>query len=106
EVCSAEYWVRHVRQAVRFADGMRFLEGQGVTRYVELGPAGVLSAMGRECLSESAAAFVPLLRKDRDETEALLSGVAQVHAHGGEVDWAAVFAGRGAHRVQLPTYAF
>ncbi|WP_208720383.1 type I polyketide synthase [Streptomyces malaysiensis] len=106
EVCSAEYWVRHVRQAVRFADGMRFLEGQGVTRYVELGPAGVLSAMGQECVSEPAAAFVPLLRKDRDEAEALLSGVAQVHAHGGEVDWAAVFAGRGAHRVQLPTYAF
>ncbi|MFJ1991299.1 type I polyketide synthase [Streptomyces asiaticus] len=105
EVCSPEYWVRHVRQAVRFGDGIRFLEGQGVTRYVELGPAGVLSAMGQECVS-GPAAFVPLLRKDRDETEALLSGVAQVHAHGGEVGWAAVFAGRGAHRVELPTYAF
>ncbi|MGW4080765.1 SDR family NAD(P)-dependent oxidoreductase, partial [Streptomyces asiaticus] len=105
EVCSPEYWVRHVRQAVRFGDGIRFLEAQGVTRYVELGPAGVLSAMGRECVS-GPAAFVPLLRKDRDEMEALLSGVAQVHAHGGEVDWAAVFAGRGAHRVELPTYAF
>ncbi|WP_344593605.1 type I polyketide synthase [Streptomyces violaceusniger] len=105
EVCAPEYWVRHVRQAVRFGDGIRFLEAQGVTRCVELGPAGVLSAMGRECVS-GPAAFVPLLRKDRDETEALLSGVAQVHAHGGEVDWEAVFAGRGAHRVELPTYAF
>ncbi|GAA1133704.1 hypothetical protein GCM10009577_66820 [Streptomyces javensis] len=105
EVCSPEYWVRHVRQAVRFGDGIRFLEAQGVSRFVELGPAGVLSAMGRECVS-GPAAFVPLLRKDRDETEALLSGVAQVHAHGGEVDWEAVFAGRGAHRVELPTYAF
>ncbi|MFD5386356.1 type I polyketide synthase [Streptomyces sp. NPDC127074] len=105
EVCSPEYWVRHVRQAVRFGDGIRFLEGQGVTRYVEIGPAGVLSAMGRDCVSE-AAAFIPLLRKDRDEVEALLSGVAQVHAHGGEVDWERVFAGRGARRVELPTYAF
>ncbi|MGP3939422.1 type I polyketide synthase [Streptomyces sp. 6N106] len=106
EVCSPEYWVRHVRQAVRFGDGIRFLEGQGVTRYVEIGPAGVLSAMGRDCVSEAAAAFVPLLRKDRDEVEALLAGVAQVHAHGGEVDWERVFAGRGARRVELPTYAF
>ncbi|MGV9856558.1 beta-ketoacyl synthase N-terminal-like domain-containing protein, partial [Streptomyces sp. NPDC003442] len=105
EVCSPGYWVRHVRQAVRFGDGIRFLEAQGVTRFVELGPAGVLAAMGQECVS-GPAAFVPLLRKDRDETEALLSGVAQVHAHGGEVDWEAVFAGRGAHRVELPTYAF
>ncbi|SED08804.1 type I polyketide synthase [Streptomyces melanosporofaciens] len=106
EVCSPDYWVRHVRQAVRFGDGIRFLEGQGVTRYVEIGPAGVLSAMGRDCVSEAAAAFVPLLRKDRDEVEALLAGVAQVHAHGGEVDWERVFAGRGARRVELPTYAF
>nr|WP_230991537.1 type I polyketide synthase [Streptomyces endocoffeicus] len=105
EVCSPEYWVRHVRQAVRFGDGIRFLEAQGVTRFVELGPAGVLAAMGQECVS-GPAAFVPLLRKDRDETEALLSGVAHVHAHGGDVDWEAVFAGRGAHRVELPTYAF
>ncbi|MBI0295877.1 SDR family NAD(P)-dependent oxidoreductase [Streptomyces sp. PRKS01-29] len=105
EVCSPEYWVRHVRRAVRFGDGIRFLEAQGVTRFVEIGPAGVLSAMGRECVV-GPAAFVPLLRKDREETEALLSGVAQVHAHGGAVDWAAVFAGRGAHRVELPTYAF
>ncbi|GAA3652731.1 hypothetical protein GCM10022420_030930 [Streptomyces iranensis] len=105
EVCSPEYWVRHVRQAVRFGDGVRFLEAQGVTRYVELGPAGVLSAMGQECVS-GPAAFIPLLRKDRDETEALLSGVAHVHAHGGEVDWERVFAGRGARRVELPTYAF
>ncbi|GAA3355074.1 hypothetical protein GCM10017744_016170 [Streptomyces antimycoticus] len=73
EVCAPEYWVRHVRQAVRFGDGMRFLEGQGVTRYVEIGPAGVLSAMGQECVTGSAA-FVPLLRKDRDEVEALLRG--------------------------------
>ncbi len=106
EVCSPEYWVRHVRQAVRFGDGIRFLEGQGVTRYVEIGPAGVLSAMGRDCVSDAAAGFVPLLRKDRDEVEALLSGVAQLHAHGGDVDWEGVFAGRGARRVELPTYAF
>ncbi|MEE4590641.1 SDR family NAD(P)-dependent oxidoreductase [Streptomyces sp. DSM 41524] len=112
ELCSPEYWVRHVRRAVRFGDGIRFLAERNVTRFVEIGPAGVLSAMGQECLAETetgtdiAAAFVPLLRKDRGEAESLLAGVGRVHAHGGTVDWEKVFAGRGARRVELPTYAF
>ncbi|MBP8534391.1 type I polyketide synthase [Streptomyces sp. MK37H] len=114
ELCSPEYWVRHVRRAVRFGDGIRFLAGRNVTRFVEIGPAGVLSAMGQERLAEAdtetdadaETAFVPLLRKDRGEAESLLAGVGRVHAHGGAVDWEQVFAGRGARRVELPTYAF
>ncbi|QKV91024.1 SDR family NAD(P)-dependent oxidoreductase [Streptomyces sp. NA02950] len=107
ELCTPEYWVRHVRQAVRFEDGIRSLEAQGVTRYVEIGPAGVLSTMAQECVSDAeAAAFVPLLRKDHPEAEALLSGIGLLHAHGGHIDWESVFAGRGGHRVELPTYAF
>ncbi len=114
ELCSPEYWVRHVRRAVRFGDGIRYLTERNVTRFVEIGPAGVLSAMGQECLAEAdteadtgtGTAFVPLLRKDRGEAESLLAGVGRVHSHGGAVDWEQVFAGRGAHRVELPTYAF
>ncbi|MYU20051.1 hypothetical protein GTZ78_57615, partial [Streptomyces sp. SID8361] len=68
DVCSAEYWVRHVREAVRFADGVRVLDKLGVTRFVEVGPDGVLSAMARDCLmadAGSASVVAPVLRKDR-----------------------------------------
>ncbi|MFD9571101.1 SDR family NAD(P)-dependent oxidoreductase [Streptomyces sp. NPDC059982] len=104
ELCSAEYWVRHVREAVRFAEGVGTLRGEGVTRFVELGPDGVLSAMGAECVE--GAVFVPVLRKGRDEAEAAVAGVGQAFAYGVPVDWAAYFAGAGARRVELPTYAF
>nr|WP_305884222.1 type I polyketide synthase [Allokutzneria sp. A3M-2-11 16] len=103
ELMSPEYWVRHVRGAVRFADGIATCAEKGVTRYLELGPDGTLSAMGADCAS---ATFAPVLRKDRPEPEALLTGVGQVFAAGAKVDWAAVFAGTGARRVDLPTYAF
>ncbi|WFB10963.1 SDR family NAD(P)-dependent oxidoreductase [Streptomyces sp. LX-29] len=107
ELCSAEYWVRHVREAVRFADGIRALEAQGVTRFLELGPDGTLSAMARDCLAEdSEAVLVPVLRRDRSEEQTLLAAVGQLYVHGVAADWEAVFAGTGARRVDLPTYAF
>ncbi|WFB11925.1 SDR family NAD(P)-dependent oxidoreductase [Streptomyces sp. LX-29] len=107
ELCSAEYWVRHVRDAVRFADGIRALEAQGVTRFLELGPDGTLSAMARDCLAEdSDAVLVPALRRDRSEEQTLLTAVSALYVQGGELGWEAVFAGSGARRVDLPTYAF
>ncbi|WP_037689821.1 acyltransferase domain-containing protein, partial [Streptomyces lavendulae] len=105
EMSSAEFWVRHVRDAVRFLDGIRALEGAGVTTYVELGPDGVLSALAQECVNEDAV-FVPVLRKDRAEAESLVRAVAQAFVQGAKVDWSAFFAGTGARRVDLPTYAF
>ncbi|MGW3233845.1 SDR family NAD(P)-dependent oxidoreductase, partial [Kitasatospora sp. NPDC001095] len=105
ELCSPEYWVRHVRQAVRFADGMRTLEAQGVSTFVELGPDGVLTAMAQECLT-GAAAFAAALRTGRGEAQTALTALAAAHVHGSAVDWSAVFAGTGAVRVDLPTYAF
>ncbi|MBL0781688.1 acyltransferase domain-containing protein, partial [Streptomyces albidoflavus] len=93
ELSTPEYWVRHVREAVRFADGVRTLNAQGVTRFLEAGPDGVLTAMAQNTLPDAGEAlFAPLLRKDREETSALLTAVGRLHAHGGEVDWTACLA--------------
>ncbi|MFE2600941.1 SDR family NAD(P)-dependent oxidoreductase, partial [Streptomyces sp. NPDC059396] len=105
ELCSAEYWVRHVREAVRFADGIGTLVGQGVTKFIELGPDGVLSAMAQESVPDGTVT-VPVLRKDRPEELTALTALAQMHAKGVAVDWARFFAGTDARRVELPTYAF
>ncbi len=144
EICSAEYWVGHVREPVRFCDGVRWLEAQGVSSFLELGPDGVLSAIVQDCLVAGLGAeqgigaggsgadsgadggngvvggdtglgsgvggcsvvAVPLLRGERLEAQALLGGLAEVWTRGVDVDWSVLFAGSGARRVGLPTYAF
>ncbi|MFJ8234050.1 SDR family NAD(P)-dependent oxidoreductase, partial [Streptomyces sp. NPDC094448] len=107
ELCDPEYWVRHVREAVRFADGVRALHEQGVTRFLELGPDGTLSALAAGCLpDDSDAVLVPLLRKNREEETATLQALAELHVAGAGVDWAALFTGTGARPVELPAYAF
>ncbi|QES53621.1 polyketide synthase [Streptomyces venezuelae] len=107
EICTPEYWVRHVREAVRFHDGVAALAALGVTTFVEVGPGGVLTALAQDCLAgRDDTVLVPALRSDRPEPAAFAAAVAGAHAHGVRVDWSAVFAGRSATRIDLPTYAF
>ena len=82
------YWVRQVRKPVRFLDGMRVLEAEGVRASLELGPDGILTALAAGCLSEaSALQAVAAQRRGRDGSEALLAALGVLHVHGVGIDW-------------------
>ncbi|USQ85716.1 AMP-binding protein [Streptomyces phaeoluteigriseus] len=105
-LCSPDYWVSHARQAVRFADAVRALPGEGITAFLELGPDRLLTAMAGECVPGSGPALCGGLRRGRSEVRSLLEAVAQAHVHGVPVDWPELFAGRPARPVDVPVYPF
>ncbi|QCX80415.1 Erythronolide synthase, modules 1 and 2 [Streptomyces sp. YIM 121038] len=109
ELKDPEYWVRHIREAVRFHDGLNALTGFGVGTLLELGPDSVLTAMAHDTLTEpeSQSGLIAATRKDRPEADAFLTALAQLHVRGIAVDWAPLYAPvESRRRVALPTYAF
>jgi acyl transferase domain-containing protein len=110
EIGTASYWADHARAPVRFADAVRTLRDTGVTRFLELGPDGILTAMAREVLGAEPTVLTPVLapvlRRGRPEVATLLSALSEVHASGVRIDWGAVFGGEGSYQAHLPTYAF
>ncbi|BBY50254.1 polyketide synthase [Mycolicibacterium arabiense] len=105
---TSAYWQRHIREAVRFADGVRALAAAGVTRFLELGPASGLTASIAQTLADPDAAVEPVaasvLRKDRPEPMTLLTALSEYSIAGGDVSWRGVC--DGGRLVDLPTYAF
>nr|WP_197289612.1 type I polyketide synthase [Saccharothrix sp. NRRL B-16348] len=103
EIATAEYWVRHAREAVRFLDGIRCLEDHGVRTFLEIGPKAVLAVMGRDGVRQTDSAFVATARANRSETDAVLNALGDLHVRGTPVDWTGFTPGR---RIALPTYPF
>ena len=103
-----EYWVRHLRHSVRFADGMKALLGQGDRAFVEIGPGRTLSSLARQ-QAQKPSVVTSTLRHPKEEGSdlaTLLAAVGRVWCGGAEVDLAKAFGGQTRHRVPLPTYPF
>ncbi|WP_262418771.1 type I polyketide synthase [Streptomyces sp. SP2-10] len=106
ELRTPEYWVRHARGTVRFADAVRAMETAGVRTFLELGPDGTLCAMGRDSLTAADADLVPALRAKQAEELAVTTALARLHTRGVAVDWRVFYGAAAAPAVELPVYPF
>ncbi|GAA0962679.1 MULTISPECIES: type I polyketide synthase [Streptomyces violaceusniger group] len=104
----AAYWARNLRETVRLETATRALLTSGHRLFVEVSPHPVLAAAIEATVeaAEGSAAVIGTLRREEGGPERMLLSLAQGYVHGAEVDWRGLFAGRGARRVDLPTYAF
>src|SRR5579884_2585264 len=106
DLTTPAYWRRHLREAVRFAPAMQELQARGCEVFVEIGPHPTLLGMGQECCPGEDYAWLPSLRRGRDDWEQLLASLSELYVRGGAVDWAGFDRDYPRRKLSLPTYPF
>ncbi|WP_332815912.1 type I polyketide synthase [Ramlibacter sp.] len=105
----ADYWVRHLRQPVRFADGLAAVLAMDDAVLLEVGPGQGLCALARQNLQGRPRAVLPSTGKAHeagDDRPRMLTSLGALWARGIAPDWATVRGGGTPRRISLPTYAF
>lgn len=105
-IATADYWVKHVLEPVKFVQSIQQLAAAQVNIYLEIGVKPVLLSMGRHCLPDQKALWLPSLRPQGDDWQEMLTSLGKLHDQGLTINWQAVEAGYGQRKLSLPTYPF
>ena len=105
-IATSEYWVRHVREAVKFAQSMETLHEQGCKIFLEIGPKPILLGMGRQCLPEEGEIWLPSLRPNQPDWQQILTSLGELYVKGAKIDWLEFEKDYNHQKVVLPTYPF
>ena len=105
------YWVRHLREPVRFLDGAQTLLSE-FDLLLEVGPGEALTSLSKLCameLPKCQALVAPSTRSARsgaNDVELFLQALGHVWSAGGDADWSALRGGAQRRRVSVCTYPF
>ncbi|HLF29284.1 MAG TPA: SDR family NAD(P)-dependent oxidoreductase [Anaerolineae bacterium] len=105
-----QYWVRHMRQTVRFGQGIQELAREPDRVLLEVGPGRTLSALAVQQLPPQAetAVFASMRHPQQSQSDAmfLLTTLGQLWSSGQRIDWRGFYARERRRRLPLPTYPF
>lgn len=107
EIATPDYWVRHLQETVRFADGVKVLREQNINFAIEIGPKPTLLGMVELQSSENSSPtlmMMPSLREHRSDWQQMLESLSQLYVHGVEIDWSGFDKDYVRNKVVLPTY--
>jgi acyl transferase domain-containing protein len=109
EVADANYWGRHLRQTVRFADGATELLKEP-RLLLEVGPGQTLSGLVRQQMKtpakNSIVSSMGQAKETRRDCWSLMHALGKLWLNGADVNWKKVYEGQQRRRVALPTYPF
>jgi myxalamid-type polyketide synthase MxaB len=104
----ADYWIDHIRQPVRFAQGMETLATLGIDTFIEIGAKPTLVGLGQQCINSSTdTLWLPSLYPNQgSDWQQLLASLGKLYVHSGQVDWQALETPYTRRKIALPTYPF
>jgi acyl transferase domain-containing protein/thioesterase domain-containing protein/acyl carrier protein len=103
---TARYWRDHLRNTVQFAADMARVAEAAPAIVLEMGPTASLLGMGRRCVPQLDAAWLPSLRQGQDDWQVLAASVAEYYVRGGQIDWRAWDQPWPRRRLLIPNYPF
>ena len=109
QVTRSDYWSRHLRSTVRFADGLAELLKGARCLLLEVGPGQTLSHIARHSVADNGdVAVVSSMAGQADESDyqSLLYALGRAWLEGVRVDWHGFNEGHESSRITLPTYPF
>jgi acyl transferase domain-containing protein/acyl carrier protein len=108
EATEVEYWVRHLRQTVRFGDGLKELLKDKGRVLVEAGPGQNLSSLVRPQLQGMQQVVTSLgdRRRKQPEQAEMLRALGRLWLAGVSPKWEQFQVGQRCHRIPLPAYPF
>lgn len=111
ESMSPEYWVSHLRNAVRFADGAGELLKNPDNLLVEVGPGRTLATLVAQhparTPDRTIVSCLPHPKHDpQEDIEFLLGAVGRLWLQGAQVNWTEFYRSENRRRIPLPTYPF
>jgi len=106
QAADPDYWCRHLREPVRFADSLRWLLERNHKVFLEVGPGSTLLGLAQQTIPATGRAWVASLRQGKPEWPQLLQAVASLYVGGATPDFTRFFQGRDARRIVAPTYPF
>ncbi len=111
EATDPHYWSQHLRQTVRFSQGVQELLHQPSPVLIEVGPGRMLGTLAKQHPESRQASVIDSMRHAQDQDgpgdqEVLLRALGKAWLRGVEVDWKAFAKGEKRRRIPLPTYPF
>ncbi len=108
QATSPEYWAQHLRQAVRFAEGIETLREDSPV-FIEVGPGRTLSMLTKQQKVEPHHVITSMRHvndKKAEDLEFLMSSIGKLWLNGVEVDWESLYQDEQRYRIPMPSYPF